>query len=100
MNRDSAAGWDAIAIHPDDDVAVALKDLAPGAARARIGDGVIAATLGERVPLGHKFALRAIAAGEAVRKYGEAIGRATCDIAAGAHVHIHNLRSDRARRTS
>lgn len=42
------------------------------------------------VPFGHKIALCAIPKGEAVIKYGVAIGRATCDIAAGEHVHVHN----------
>ncbi len=40
---------------------------------------------------GHKVAIRPIAKGEAVIKYAQAIGRATEDIAAGAHVHSHNL---------
>ena len=40
---------------------------------------------------GHKYARRAIAAGEAVIKYGMPIGHATRDIAAGEHVHVHNL---------
>ena len=40
---------------------------------------------------GHKVAIRPIRAGEAVIKYAQAIGRATGDIAAGAHVHSHNL---------
>lgn len=42
------------------------------------------------VPFGHKVALRPIARGGPVIKYGVAIGRATCDIASGAHVHVHN----------
>jgi hypothetical protein len=37
-------------------------------------------------------------AGHHIRKYGAAIGEATAAIAAGAHVHVHNLRSLRARR--
>ena len=45
----------------------------------------------------HKFALRAIAQGEVVVKYGEAIGRATRAIDVGEHVHTHNLMSARAR---
>ncbi|WP_408646628.1 UxaA family hydrolase [Thermus sediminis] len=45
------------------------------------------------MPLGHKLALRDIGEGETVREYGEAIGRATRPIPAGAHVHTHNLRS-------
>ena len=40
---------------------------------------------------GHKYARRAIAAGEAVVKYGMPIGHATRDIAPGEHVHVHNL---------
>ncbi len=46
------------------------------------------------LPLGHKLARRAIAAGEKVVKYGAPIGSATAPIAAGEHVHIHNLASD------
>lgn len=70
-------------VHPRDDVAVALRDLAAGE--------VLEVTIAEAVPKGHKVALRAIAAGETVHKYGFPIGRALLDIAAGAHVHSHNL---------
>jgi altronate dehydratase len=51
----------------------------------------------EAIPRGHKIALRAIAAGDAVVKYGSPIGRASADIAAGSHVHTHNLASGRGR---
>ncbi len=44
--------------------------------------------------LGHKVAARRIAAGEKVIKYGAPIGSASCEIAAGEHVHTHNLQSD------
>ena len=47
----------------------------------------------EAVPRGHKLALIDLAAGTEVRKYGQPIGLATRDIAAGEHVHEHNLRS-------
>jgi altronate hydrolase len=40
---------------------------------------------------GHKYALRLIKAGENVIKYGMPIGHATADIAAGEHVHVHNV---------
>ena len=40
---------------------------------------------------GHKYALRDIKKGEAVIKYGYPIGTAAADIAAGEHVHTHNL---------
>ena len=40
---------------------------------------------------GHKYALCAIRTGENVIKYGMPIGHATCDIAPGEHVHVHNV---------
>ena len=40
---------------------------------------------------GHKYALRDIAAGEDVVKYGMPIGHATKAIAKGEHVHVDNL---------
>ncbi len=47
----------------------------------------------ENIPAGHKYALRPIACGEYVVKYGEIIGRATADIATGEWVHTHNVKS-------
>lgn len=44
--------------------------------------------------LGHKIARRPIAVGEKVLKYGAPIGSASQAITLGAHVHLHNLRSD------
>lgn len=43
--------------------------------------------------LGHKLACAPIRPGETVVKYGAPIGRATRDIAFGAHVHTHNIAS-------
>ena len=74
-----------IALHPDDEVVIARTTLLPG---APLAPGVVA---GERIPAGHKAAVRAIAAGEAVRRYGQVIGFATQPIAPGAHVHVHNI---------
>lgn len=45
------------------------------------------------IPAGHKFALKEIAKGEYVIKYGEIIGKATQDIACGEWVHTHNVKS-------
>ncbi len=75
-------------ISPEDDVAVALRDLAAGEKVA-----VEAATieLANPIPRGHKYALRPIALGAPVRKYGQIIGHATADIETGAHVHTHNV---------
>jgi len=43
------------------------------------------------IPEGHKFALTKIPKGVYVVKYGEWIGRATADISAGDHAHVHNV---------
>ena len=48
----------------------------------------------EPIGLGHKFAIEEIAQGEPVRKYGQIIGFASRPIAAGSHVHVHNLKAD------
>jgi (2R)-sulfolactate sulfo-lyase subunit alpha len=90
--------WSLLILAEGDDVATALADLAAGEAPARIGDRIETVTLTAPVPLGHKVARRAIARGAVIRKYGAPIGEATEDIAAGAHVHVHNLRSLRARK--
>ena len=89
---------DAIAIKEEDNVATALRDLAAGeAASVGVGDGTVSVTLDGRVEFGHKFAIRDIAAGEDILKYGEVIGRATARIPAGAHAHVHNVESLRGR---
>ena len=78
-------------IHPRDTVAVALVPLEAGQLATDGGD--IAVTACAPIPAGHKVALRPIAAGEAVIKYGSPIGEAKCAIPQGGHVHVHNLRT-------
>ena len=75
---------DFIQIHPQDAVAVALRNVPAGTEF----DGVKA---GCDIPQGHKMALRAVKCGEDVKKYGFSIGHATADIAAGDWVHTHNM---------
>ena len=43
------------------------------------------------IPAGHRIATADIAKGQAVRKYNQIIGFAMADIAAGEHVHVHNI---------
>jgi (2R)-sulfolactate sulfo-lyase subunit alpha len=82
---------------PGDSIAVAVADLQAG----RVHGAVLAT--GERlerellrqVPLGHKFALADIAAGDEVIEYGVRIGVAVAAIPVGDYVHVHNLRSAR-----
>ena len=79
-----------VQIHPDDNVAVAPEAIAAGTR-----DGIVFAG----IPAGHKAALRAIAPGEPVVKYGFPIGIATTAIAPGEHVHVHNVRTGLAEDT-
>lgn len=76
-----------LVLAPGDDVGVATADLPAG-------HPMPGGMLREPVPLGHKVALRALAAGEPVLKYGVPIGRTRHPVAAGDHVHVHNLASD------
>ncbi|WP_307026070.1 UxaA family hydrolase [Arthrobacter globiformis] len=85
----------ALVLRPEDDVAVATQDLPPGAELTDRGHRL---RVRQSVPRGHKLALRPLAAGQRVHKYGQSIGRATRDIAAGDHVHTHNLGMDNADR--
>jgi altronate dehydratase len=84
----------ALVISAQDNVATALEPLEPGFS-IRAGD--LTVTVVDRIPRGHKVALRAIAAGEAVVKYGSAIGLASVGIPPGTHVHTHNVVSARGR---
>ena len=54
--------------------------------------GVYLEKCGE-IPAGHKYALRDIKKGDFIVKYGEVMGRATCDIKKGEWVHTHNVKS-------
>ena len=84
----------ALVISDRDNVATALEVLEPG---TTITIGGTLVTIGDRIPRGHKLALRKISLGEAVVKYGSAIGSASADIEPGAHVHTHNVASGRGR---
>ncbi len=53
--------------------------------------------LKDKVPYGHKIAVKQITKGDRVLKYGLTIGLATEDIKPGEHVHIHNIESTRGR---
>lgn len=80
-----------ILLDPRDNVLVARVRLAAGEC-VETGRGL--ANVDRDIALAHKIARVAIAAGTPILKYGAPIGIATRDIAAGAHVHVHNIRSD------
>ena len=79
-----------VQITPKDMVAVALQPLSAG---ETLNYGAGRVTPLQDIPMGHKVALRPIARGEKVIKYGFPIGEATADIPEGGHVHTHNLRT-------
>ncbi len=64
--------------------------------RDKKGSSEILTVLGD-VPYGHKIALRDIARGEPIMKYGESIGVASHTIKKGEYVHVHNLDAMRGR---
>ena len=81
-----------------DDVAVVIADVAAGVEVRTVtleGKEVGRITAIENIPLGHKIALRDLAQGKEVLKYGRAVGRTTQNIAKGGHVHTHNVKSIR-----
>ena len=86
--RDDGAARPMLVLDPVDSVGVALRALRPGERIEHDGRVLVPEA---RVPSGHKIALRGIAAGERVIKYAQLIGVALEPIAAGAHVHTHNL---------
>ena len=47
------------------------------------------------IPLGHKIALKDLAEGETVLKYGHDIGKIVAPVQAGDHVHVHNMKTKR-----
>lgn len=71
--------------HADDSVLIALSPLSAG---DRVEDGLV---VRGAIPAGHKVSRRAHAAGDAVVKFGQPIGRATAPISPGEHIHTHNL---------
>ncbi len=73
-----------IRLHPADDVVIARSQLMSG-------NQIEGLAVRGLIPPGHKIATRAMAAGEPVRRYNQIIGFASQAIAAGEHVHVHNL---------
>lgn len=72
-----------VRLHAQDAVIVAVDPIEPG----MVIEGV---TVRDRVPRGHKLAIRALAQGEPIRKFGQIIGVASQPIPAGSWIHEHN----------
>jgi altronate dehydratase small subunit len=85
----------AILLNVTDDVATAIAELpAQETIRVSLDDRSVEIVLVEEIQFGHKFALRDIAQGEPILKYGLPIGNALSDIRTGEWVHVHNCRSE------
>src|ERR1700743_1076933 len=83
----------AFQIQTEDNVATLMDDAVAGVVEI-IGAAKSTVTSSETIARGHKIALKDIAAGEPVIKFGVRIGHATQAIPRGAWVHLHNLASD------
>jgi hypothetical protein len=80
-----------VRLHADDNVLTVAAPIEAGKAYS-VGESTVVA--GKLIPVGFKIAACPIPKGSKVIKYGVIIGSATCDIAAGEVVHMHNLKSD------
>ena len=81
---------DFIKINENDNVIVAIKELAEGEKVTVDGKEYTAA---ETIPAGHKMAICDIPQGGDVIKYGFRIGNAKENIKAGQWVHVHNIKT-------
>lgn len=72
---------------------IAKTELQEGMVLAPEAEGVPLPHVSVRqpVPVGHKLAVREIAAGQPIRRYGQVIGFAAVPVQVGEHVHVHNL---------
>jgi altronate dehydratase small subunit len=87
----------ALSLHPEDNVATLVDPARQGEEVTVTGKVRSTVQLAGEIGYGHKVATRPIGRGEPVLKYGVVIGLATCSIAAGEHVHVHNVEALRAR---
>ena len=88
----------AIVMKSKDNVATVTEEIAAGSDISVNVDGTPQTIhVTERIPFGHKVAIKKIATDEKIIKYGEVIGAATVDILPGQHTHVHNLGGCRGR---
>ncbi|MBO3751039.1 UxaA family hydrolase [Streptosporangiaceae bacterium NEAU-GS5] len=91
MNVSETMPYALLVLADEDDVAIAVRDLEPGPHRTSNGRTL---EITEPVALGHKIALRSLAQGEHVVRFGMVIGSATVPVEPGSWVHTHNLASN------
>src|SRR5262245_60097856 len=82
-------------VRPSDNVATLLDEVSGAATPVRLlGSNPCEVVALEPIAQAHKIALRDIGQGEAVTKFGVAIGRASKPIRVGQWVHLHNCTSN------
>lgn len=58
-------------------------------------DKTLTVKAAQDIPIGHKVALKDMAVGDTVYKYGVDIGKVVAPIKAGEHAHVHNIKTKR-----
>jgi altronate dehydratase small subunit len=98
MTAVNKSKWEAVVMNEKDQIATALKKLASGSTvQVKFGKTLSVCVVNEDIPMCHKFSVADIPVGDSIRKYGEVIGVASVEIATGRHVHVHNIKSLRAK---
>lgn len=87
----------AVVLHKDDNVGTLIDSARKGEACTLQGERTGSVPLVVDIAFGHKVCIAATPAGGDILKYGQVIGRASKAIAAGEHVHVHNVESGRGR---
>ena len=59
------------------------------------GDSSVEMATLDDIPIGHKIALKDLAEGDTVIKYGTDIGKVVKPIKRGEHLHVHNVKTKR-----
>jgi (2R)-sulfolactate sulfo-lyase subunit alpha len=91
MESKTAGSSPFILLHADDNVLLCRRLVRAGDVFAIDGSEIAAA---ETVDVGHKLARYDLQPGDTVRKYGAPIGAMTRAALIGAHVHLHNMKSN------
>ena len=76
-------------LHPDDNIAIAARQIPKDTALEIDCDG-LGVVSREVIDMGHKVAVRPIAKGAPIRKFGQIIGFASTAVQPGQWVHVHN----------
>lgn len=87
----------AVVLHKEDNVGTLIDSASKGEACTLQGERTGSVPLVADIAFGHKICIAATPAGGDILKYGQVIGRASKAIAAGEHVHVHNVESGRGR---